>query len=150
MSALPQGAEYGAHGVTAKGYGLEDVDVSLKDTKTNRYEFPTFVLKHADQKIAGRVFDGNEKPVVGVEVFIIGKGQPMNPKEKWGQQPFYSTNTDNEGRFTFDNVCDAPLRVYAVCPDPLDSARSIVSNDGYGTETRAGDTNIVIRFALTK
>jgi 5-hydroxyisourate hydrolase-like protein (transthyretin family) len=142
MSALPRGREYEVFGVTAKGYGFETADASPKDTWTNRYEFPAFVLKHADQKIAGQVLDKNGKPFTGIEVAFSGRGQPMNSKEKWGQQPFCNTKTDNEGKFSFDNACNAPLRV---CVYPHDNVRYNGGSMKY-QDTHGGDTNIVIRL----
>jgi protocatechuate 3,4-dioxygenase beta subunit len=141
-SALPQGREYEVFVVTAKGYGFDGADVYPKDTRTNRHQFPTFVLKRADRIIAGCVLDDAGKPLAGAEVYFSGKGQPMNSKDKWGQQPFCNTKTDNEGKFSFDAVCAGPLRV---CADPHDNGR----HNGGGMEYRdvhGGDTNIVIRL----
>ena len=144
VSALPQGREYEILYIAAKGYGSERADVKAKDTQMNRYEFPTFVLQRADRKIAGRVLDIAGKPFAGAEVYFMGKGQPMNSKDKWGQQQWCNTNTDREGKFSFDTVCDAPLRVYADYHDPLDW-RISTHNDG-GMPAQAGDTNILIRL----
>jgi len=142
MSALPQGREYEVFGVTAKGYGFDTADAHPQDTRTSHYEFPTFVLKHADKKIAGRVLDKDGKPIASIEVAFSGKGQPMNSKEKWGQQPFCNTTTDNEGKFSFDNACDAPLRVYVF---PHDNAHYNGGSMEY-LDAHGGDTNIVIRL----
>ena len=142
MSALPRGCWYEAYVVIAKDYGLDDADVYPKDTLTNRYTFPTFVLKHTDKKLAGRVLDENGNPLVGVEVSFSGKGQPMNSKEKWGQQPFCNTTTDSKGDFSFDAVCDGPVRIYVT---PHDNRHY----NGWGMQyqdTHGGDTNIVIRL----
>ncbi|HUZ05971.1 MAG TPA: carboxypeptidase-like regulatory domain-containing protein [Candidatus Paceibacterota bacterium] len=124
--------------IAAKGYGSDRAVVETKDTQTNRYEFPTFVLLRADRKIAGRVLDEAGKPIAGAEVYFMGKGQPMNSGDKWGQQPWCNTKTDSEGNFSFDNVCNAPLRVYAD------------AHNGGGMkyqEAQAGDTNIIIRLS---
>jgi protocatechuate 3,4-dioxygenase beta subunit len=144
IPALPQGREYEIVDIAAKGYGSGNARVEAKDTQTNHYEFPTFVLKRANLKIAGRVLDEAGKPLVGAEVYFMGKGQPMNSEDKWWQQPWCNTKTDNSGKFSFDTVCDAPLRVYADYRDPLDWKLSM-HLDG-GMPTQAGDTNIVIRL----
>jgi protocatechuate 3,4-dioxygenase beta subunit len=139
VSALPQGRAYDIWYIAAKGYGSDIADVKAKDTQTNRYEFPAFVLKRADRKIAGHVLDEAGKPLAGAEVYFMGKGQPMNSEDKWGQQPWCNTKTDSEGKFSFDTVCDAPLRVYA-------NYRGMNLNGGGGMPAQAGDTNILIRF----
>ena len=48
--ALPQGIGYSVYGIKAEGYGssiygLRKATLDAKDTQTNHYEFPTFVLK---------------------------------------------------------------------------------------------------------
>ena len=74
----------------------------------------------------------------------MGNGQPMNSEDKWGQQPWCNTKTDSEGKYSFDNVCDGSLRVYADYHDPLNLNLN-THNDG-GMSAQAGDTNIVIRL----
>ena len=146
MPALPQGREYEVLEIAAKGYGSGRAGIAAKDTRTTRYEFPPFVLKRADRKIAGHVIDFDGKPLAGAEVYFMGRGQPMNSRTNWGHSPWCNTNTDSEGRFQFDNVCDAPLRVYANYRDPLDRSLYMNLNGGGGMEAQVGDTNIVIRF----
>jgi protocatechuate 3,4-dioxygenase beta subunit len=143
IPALPQGREYGIWHIEAKGYGSYNAAVEAKDTQTNRYEFPTFVLKRANLKIAGRVLGVAGKPLAGAEVYFMGKGQPMNSEDKWGQQPWCNTKTDSDGRFSFDTVCDAPLRVYA-------DYRGVNLNGGGGMPAHPGDTNIVIQLNKEK
>jgi protocatechuate 3,4-dioxygenase beta subunit len=144
VSALPQGREYDIWHIAATGYGSGNARVEAKVTQTNRYEFPTFVLKRANLKIAGRVLDEAGKPLAEAEVYFMGKGQPVNSEDKWSQQPWCNTKTDSKGKFSFDTVCDAPLRVYADYHDPHDW-RIYTHLDG-GMPAQAGDTNIVIRL----
>lgn len=139
IPALPQGREYEIIDIAAKGYGSGGERLLAKDTQTNRYEFPTFVLKRANLKIAGRVLDIAGKPLAGAEVYFMGKGQPMNSEDKWRRQPWCNTNTDTEGKFSFDTVCDAPLKVYA-------NYRGMNLNGGGGMPAQAGDTNILIQL----
>jgi protocatechuate 3,4-dioxygenase beta subunit len=146
IPALPQGGNYDIWYITAKGYGSYNAGVEAKDTQTSHYEFPTFVLKRANLKIAGKVLDAAGKPLTGAEVYFMGKGQPMNSEDKWGQQPWCSTSTDIEGKFFFDAVCDAPLQVYADYHDPLNWRISTQLNGGGGMPAKPGDTNIVIRL----
>lgn len=142
VSALPRGLEYEVLEIAAKSYGSSGARLAPKDTQTNHYEFQTFVLKHADRKIAGRVLDETGKPLAGLEVAFSGKGQPMNDREKWGQQPYCNTKTDKEGKFSFDNACDAPLRVYVY---PHYGGHYNGGSMQY-QDTHGGDTNIVIRL----
>lgn len=143
VSALPRGRAYEIWYIAAKEYGSYDAAVEAKDIQTNRYVFPTFVLKRANLKIAGQVLGVAEKPLAGAEVYFMGKGQPMNSEDKWGQQPWCNTKTDSDGRFSFDTVCDAPLRVYA-------DYRGVNLNGGGGMPAHPGDTNIVIRLNTEK
>jgi hypothetical protein len=132
IPTLPQGIEYWISGITAKGYGSSTATVKVKDTQTNHYEFPAFVLKHADRILAGRVLDNDGKPVSGAEVEFRGDGQPQNS----------STKTDNDGKFFTDAVCEGEIRVRAVFwgPPLMDGGGSA------GTPVQAGDTNVVIRI----
>jgi hypothetical protein len=142
IPALPQGREYEIWYIAAKGYGSDFARVEPKDTQTNHYEFPIFVLKRADRNIAGRVLDDAGKPLTGAEVFFLGKGQPMNSEDKWGQQPWCNTKTDSEGKFSFEKVCDAPLRVYAEYGDygtyksTNGNSLSFVRRDGNGMDVQ--------------
>jgi hypothetical protein len=132
IPALPQGIEYWISGITAKGYGSSHADVKAKDTQTNHYEFPTFVLKHTDRILAGRVLDSDGKPVVGAEVEFHGDGQPQD----------FKTKTDSEGKFFTDTVCEGEVHVRAVFwgPPLMDEG------DSAGIKFQAGDTNVVIRI----
>jgi len=146
VSALPQGRGYEIWHIAATGYGSGNARVEAKDTHANHYEFPSFVLKRANLKIAGRVLDEAGKPLAEAEVYFMGKGQPMNSEDKWSQQPWCNTKTDSEGKFSFDTVCDAPLQVYADYHDPLNWRISTRLNGGGGMPAKPGDTNIVIRL----
>ena len=133
IPALPQGIEYWISGITAKGYGSGTAIVKAEATQANHYEFPTFVLKHADRILAGRVLDSDGKPVAGAKVDFRGVGQPQNLK----------TKTDSDGKFLFDAVCDGVFdRVSAVL---WDGSRSI---NGESRQVQSGDTNVIIRFLI--
>lgn len=140
IAALPQGREYKVYDVSAKGYGSGEAVVGAGDTLTNHYEFPAFVLKRANLKIAGQVFDAAGKPLAGAQIMFSGKGQPV----KWGRQQMGYTKTDSEGKFSFDTICDAPLRINA-----FNSIPPMNLNGGSGMPAKPGDTNIVIRFPAT-
>jgi hypothetical protein len=132
IPALPQGFEYWISAITAKGYGSNTATVKAKDTQTNHYDFPTFVLKHADRILAGRVLDNDGKPVAGAEVDFRGEGQPQDSK----------TKTDSEGKFFTDTVCEGVVRVAAVFwgPPHMDDG------GGAGAPVQADDANVIIRI----
>jgi hypothetical protein len=139
VPALPQGREYFAWGVSAKGYGSASKHVEAKNTQTSTYEFPTFVLKLADRKLAGQVVGGDGKPLAGAHVSFAGQGQPQNS----------STKTDSQGNFAFDAVCDGPIKIFAHYQDPFDSSIQMSLNPGGGMEAQAGNTNILIQLRDT-
>ncbi len=131
--ALPQGRRYFIFGFATRGHGTASGEIKAEDTKTERYEFPDFVLKRADRRLAGQVLGPDGKPVAGAEVRFTGLGQRQGPLE-WP-----ATKSDSKGHFVFNAVCDGQVHVFATSPE-----RS------YGFMTRvdakAGDTNIVIRL----
>ena len=126
---LPQERGYSAN-ISAKGYGSVTLQAQAGQTKTTHFDFPAAVLKAADRKLAGKVLGPNSKPVAGANVNMQGDGQP-----------FGQTTTDADGHFSFDAVCEGPVRLFA-------------NHQGDGAylnssiETRGGDTNVVIRFTV--
>jgi hypothetical protein len=138
ITALPQGVEYLIWDVTAKGYGSAYAHVEAKNTQTNRHEFPTLVLKHADQKLAGQVLDNNGHPVAGANVRFSGQNQPENS----------STKTDSKGNFVFDAVCAGQVQLSANAFSDTNSGHVFMTSDnGAGFKAQAGDTNIVINIS---
>jgi protocatechuate 3,4-dioxygenase beta subunit len=135
LAAMPQEAAYCSHhGVTAKGYGTGGVKLlKPQDTRTNHYEFPTFVLKRTDRKLAGHVLDMDGKVVAGASVIFYGEGQrrPDGPEQE--------LKTDSQGHFSFDAVCEGLVTVSA----SSNNIRGEISAHG-------GETNIVIRLGATK
>lgn len=138
IPALPQGREYFIWKVNAKGFGSAYGHVEAKNTKTNRYEFPPLVLKLANRRLAGRVVDNHGEPLPVARVSFAGTGQPQDS----------GTNTDSQGNFAFDGVCDGPLTISASYLDPKDSD-IFMSLGGGGTNVHAGDTNILIQLRDT-
>jgi len=135
---LPQGREYWIQGIKAKGYGSAFARVQAKDTHTTTYIFPPFVLKPSNNRLAGRVLDNNGRPLIGTHVSFGGPGQPQDS----------STNTDNEGQFFFDAVCEGPIKIFANYQDPQDSSIYMNLNGGSGMEVKGGDTNILIKLTI--
>ena len=138
ISALPQGRDYWIRGIKAKGYGSAFARLEAKDTQTNHYTFPTFVVKLADLKLAGRVLDSDGKPVAGAEVRLNGNGQ----------QEWPTTKSGSDGKFVFDEVCEGEvqLSVDAYIGGPPGIGIFMTSNNGMGVKVQAGDTNVVINI----
>jgi protocatechuate 3,4-dioxygenase beta subunit len=130
--AMPQGRVYYILEVTAKGYGSSGGRAQAADTKTNHYEFPAFVLKRADRKLAGQVLGQDGKPVAGATVNLSGAGQP--------QFFLYRQDgtTDSQGHFAFDALCEGLVTVSA-------RANNVQGN----APAQGGDTNVVIRLGVT-
>jgi 5-hydroxyisourate hydrolase-like protein (transthyretin family) len=57
-----------------------------------------------------------------------------------------STNTDSDGRFCFDTVCEAPLQVNAYYNDPLDRSIIMTLKDTLRMPAQPGDTNIALKL----
>ncbi len=100
--ALPQGRDYHIQGATAKGYGTAGGMVKTNDSMTDRYQFPTFVLKRANQVLAGKVVDADGNPLADAWVHFSGTGQLQFP----------STRSDSKGHFVFDEVCEGDVQVF--------------------------------------
>jgi protocatechuate 3,4-dioxygenase beta subunit len=135
IPALPQGRNYGFFdAITAKGFGTGYKSVQEKDTHTNRYEFPTFVLKRANLILAGRVLDLDGNPLPGASVEFGGQGQ----QQRWSQ-----TRSDLHGDFIFDEVCDGEVQLTA---DATVEGETLSSGNGTRITARGGDTNIIIQL----
>jgi hypothetical protein len=131
LAAMPRGRiYYSFQGVTARGYGTVLLDMMrFKAPETNRYEFPPFVLKRADRKLAGHILSSDGKVVAGATVRFEGEGQPRTD-----EQP--GVKTDRQGHFAFDAVCEGVVTV------------SASSNNIQGrAPAHGGDTNIVIQLS---
>jgi hypothetical protein len=136
IPALPQGREYFfPFGITAPGYGWLYGDLQATNSNTNHYEFPTFVLKPADRKLAGQLLGPGGKPVKGVSVSFSGPGQPRLGETS--EMP--ATETDALGHFSFDTVCEGPVTV------ALKHENSQITVPAQG-----GETNVVLKFGVTQ
>jgi protocatechuate 3,4-dioxygenase beta subunit len=132
--ALPQGREYGIYdAITAKGYGTGYGYVPEKDSHTNRYKFPTFILKRANLILAGKVLDLDGNPLPGASVGFGGQGQ-----HQWSQ-----TQSDRHGNFIFDGVCDGEVRFTA---SAIVEGETFSGGNVTGITARGGDTNIIIQL----
>ncbi|MGD0743862.1 MAG: carboxypeptidase regulatory-like domain-containing protein [Verrucomicrobiota bacterium] len=121
IKCLPADGQYMVY-ATAKGYGRSQRQIE-NDSETNLLEVEPFVLKPADQIIAGQVLNENEKPASGVNVQLNGNDQPNG-----------NTTTDSKGRFHFQ-VCEGRVSLFAYSQNGGGNAQATVE---------AGDTNIVM------
>ena len=128
IPALPQGCDYYLALTNVPGYGPAGGQLLAKDAQTNRYEFPTFVLKPADRKLAGHVLGPDGKPVAGAKVNFLGAGQSVKREEPL---------TDASGYFAFEAVCEGLVTVTA----------NNGSSSG-NTSAQGGDTNVVVRLGI--
>jgi hypothetical protein len=136
IPALPQGPDYYFYdGITAPGYGSAFGHLAAQDAHTNHYEFPAFVLKRPDRKLAGQVVDSEKKPVAGVRVSLSGLGQPKR---------LQYTNTDGQGHFTFNELCEGSLHIGADFERPPGTYMRPIGNTGMVVQ--AGDTNLVLQL----
>ncbi len=121
IKALPAGQQFIVF-AKANGRGRGQRQVST-DAESSRVELDPFVLKLADQVLAGQVVNENEKPVSGVNVMLSGEDQPEG-----------NLTTDSKGRFHF-RVCEGTVRLFCS------------GQNGYANVTvEAGDTNVVIHL----
>jgi hypothetical protein len=135
--ALPQGRRYLIFGAAARAYGTAHGEIKAEDTKTDRYEFPTFVLKWADRKLAGQVLGPYGKPVAGATVMLTGEGQHQGPQQ-WN-----STKTDGKGHFVFDAVCEGQVYLFIRGGTPPGESHGFALPR---FEAQAGDTNVVAQL----
>lgn len=121
LKGVPAGRKYIVF-ASAKDHGRQQQPFEPEEDGGS-VEVDTFVLKLADQVIAGQVVDEKERPIFGAHVSLSGEGQPEG-----------STMTDSKGRFRF-KVCDGLIRIFAS------------GQDGYANATaEPGDTNLVVRL----
>jgi hypothetical protein len=125
IPALPPGRKYGVL-ISAPGYGQKSIyDVGASDA--GRTELDPVELRPANLKLAGQVLDADDKPAAGVYVNLQGEGQP-----------FAHVQTDREGRFVFEHVCEGTAQLFAN------------SSGSYGNlSAEDGDTNVVVRLGQT-
>ncbi len=122
LKTVPSEPKYIVY-ATAKDHGRKQQELEA-DAETNRVMLAPFVLKVADQFVAGQVVNAEEKPVSGVHVSMHGEDQPNS----------YLT-TDSKGRFQF-KVCAGRVQL------------SANGENAYANVTvTSGDTNVVIQLS---
>ncbi len=125
VNAIPPEHRYGLTAM-ADGYGQKQVDVQADDAVNNRLDAGQLELAVANLSVSGVVVDVNDKPVDGARVNCNGgDGQPQR-----------DTQSNAEGKFTLDKVCQGRIRISA-------SISGKTSQYGY-VETEAGATDVKI------
>jgi hypothetical protein len=99
--------------------------ISAADTRTNRLAIPPFVLKRADQFVAGQALGPDGQPLLGATILLQGPGQQTR-----------TTTSDSQGRFVFNDVCAGEVSFLA---------NYMLTSPGL-IPAQAGDTNVVIRL----
>lgn len=122
IPALPLGRKYGII-VRAPGYGQKQ-NHNITETDTSRLELDPIELRPATLKLAGVVLNQDEKPVAKANVHLYGNDQPDG-----------NVQTDPEGRFAFDAVCEGRIQL---------SANKGNMHGSVGAE--GGDTNVIVRL----
>ena len=114
------------------------------NSHANRLELPPFVLKPADQVIAGQVFKDDDQPAAYAEVHLNGRGESDSylltatydaPQRSAMDQPDGFMTADSQGRFHFQ-----------VCAGSAQISANGQGNSGY-IFAAAGDTNVVLRLS---
>jgi protocatechuate 3,4-dioxygenase beta subunit/peroxiredoxin len=100
IRAVPRHPRYSVE-ARAEGYGEDYVTISTEDANS-RFEVESISLAKANLSISGIVVDMDGKPVEHAQVNGRGRGQP-----------YRNTQTDPNGLFTLENVCDGKIRIYA-------------------------------------
>jgi protocatechuate 3,4-dioxygenase beta subunit len=133
--------------VTAKGYRSMSQRMPMPDRPTNRLEFPTIVLPLANQKLGGQFLDSKGKPVAGasVQAFALTyQNKPSADKlDTWDMVTVPgrfqgSAQTDSEGRFFIDEVCEGLIQL-----------NCFFQGYPFSAQTLGGTTNIVLRLDLS-
>jgi|GEM_PF-1317498 len=125
---LPRDGRYSIN-VSAEGYSSKFSESWINDN--DLMKSLQFILKIADKKVAGRVVDENDMPVVNATINVGGNEQPVR-----------SAQSDTNGFFTIDKVCEGKVNLFATLSLSTEQNR-IFSN----ARANAGDTNVVIKFS---
>jgi hypothetical protein len=83
--------------------------------------------------------DHDGKPVAGANVWFKGQDQPQ-------MDDF--TQTDGQGRFSFDGLCDAWLKIFTIFSNGSDSREVSYVPGGDGMAVQGDDTNIVLQLGI--
>jgi len=101
IKAVPPHYRYSVN-ASADGYGRDYLRISTEKAKNNRFEVEPISLAMANLSVSGIVVDMDDKPVENARIYCQDRGQP-----------YRDTQTDQDGRFTLENLCAGKITIYA-------------------------------------
>jgi len=118
VRAIPSEHRYQIN-VSADGYGSDEIEIHADNAINNILDVNAVTLPIANLTVSGIVVDTQGNPIANtqVESYNFGGNQPDN----------LSTQTDSQGRFTFEGVCEGEfdIRVRTTVNGKRISARAI-------------------------
>jgi hypothetical protein len=85
---------------SAKGYGRCQIQADASEAEDNRLNVEPLTLSVANLSVTGVVVDSDDKPLAGADVSGYDDHQPR-----------CRTQTDTEGKFTLENICEGKIRI---------------------------------------
>ncbi len=110
----------------AQGYGQNNKEVESDNAKEGVLEVGTLDLAIANMTVSGTVVDVDDKPVAGAQINTYGEGQPNQG----------SIRSDDQGKFTIDNVCAGRIRLNVYVRGGEKQLRGYVETEGGATDVK--------------
>jgi uncharacterized GH25 family protein len=101
VKAVPAGHKYSIY-ARADGYGENRIEVDTENAVNNHLDAGTLTLPIANLSVSGVVVDSDGKPVAGARIYCYG-----------GNQPSRNSETDADGKFTLDKICEGSVQISA-------------------------------------
>gem|GEM_PF-377635 len=100
VKAIPPGNRFNLY-ARAQGYGRKNREVESDDAQEGVLEVGSLDLALANLTVTGTVVDVDDKPVADAQINTYGEGQSDRR----------SIKSDDQGKFTVDNVCAGRIRL---------------------------------------